>query len=274
MEVEHPDCQPWNDEIYASMAAFCDQVLIFISRSNDPETAIHKSEQFLAPIDGDMKSLASTVLKHVHHAFYRKQPDWDCVIWNTHIMTVLSGFHDPIRHAFLAQHSISSVTKMLLIITADAPSSATASLKAEAIQYGFWNLLLSIQSTDGVTWVIQALEAKLMFALIRCQPWLPYITGDPAEFFYPFLNRILPNYSAYRSVLCLIEKYLTKIQQSGLDAGISRDTPLWDAWNGFVELVESRIEILRSAPGGILRARERCHNALVSLHFLPLESII
>ncbi|KIM77085.1 hypothetical protein PILCRDRAFT_12271 [Piloderma croceum F 1598] len=257
------------------MAAFCYQVLISIAKSN--ETATRKLDQFLAPMDGDMKSLASTALKHVHHAFYRKQPDWDCVIWNTHIMTVLSDFRDPIRHALLAQHSISFVTKMLLAITADAPSSATASLKAQAIQYGFWNLLLLIQSTDGVTWVIQALEAKLMFALIRCQPWLPHMTDDPAEFLNPFLNRILANYSAYRSVLCVIEKYLTKIQQSGLAAGISRDTPLWNAWNAFVEIVESRIEILRSAPGGILRAHERCHNAMArvmaSFGNVPLVSL-
>src|ERR1700683_91562 len=113
--------------------------------------------------------------------------------------------------------------------------------------------------------VIQALEAKLMFALIRCERWLPFMHDDPADFFYPFLNKFLPNYSVYRSVLCVIEKYLTKILQLGLDAGKSQDIPLWNAWNSFVQLIESRMEILQLAPGGLLKTHERCYSATVSL---------
>jgi hypothetical protein len=187
-------------------------------------------------------------------------------------MTVLSGACDPIRNALLAQHSIPAVTKIIVALIADTPSPATASLKAVAIQYAFWNLTLLIHSTDGVTWVIQALEAKLMFALVRCEPWLPYMEDDPEEFLYPFLNKIMPNYSAYRSVLCIIEKSLTKIQKLGLDAGKSQDIPLWNAWNSFVEVAESHMEILRSAPGGLLQAREQCHSATVNPNISLLEA--
>jgi hypothetical protein len=150
-------------------------------------------------------------------------------------------------------------------ITAETPSAEAASLKAKAIEYAFWNFMMLTHSTDGVTWIIQALEAKLMFALVQCGAWLPHLDDNPAVFIYPFLNKVLPNYTAYRSVLCIIEKYLTKIRQLGLDSGRSQDVPLWNAWNTFVELAESHIEIMRLAPGGLLQPLERCHNAKVSL---------
>jgi hypothetical protein len=59
MEVEHPDCQPWDDEDYSSVAAFRDRVCIFTSQSDDKQ----RLQQFLAPMNGDMKSLVSTTLK-------------------------------------------------------------------------------------------------------------------------------------------------------------------------------------------------------------------
>ena len=259
MEVEHPDYQLRDNEHWASMAAFLDRVFIVCGEKDEK----HRLEQFIAPMNGDMKSLASTALKHLHHAFYRKRPNLDCVIWNIHIMTVLSDDCDSVRNAFLAQNSIAAVTKVLVAMTAQTPSPATASLKAKAIRFLFWNLMLMIQSTDGVTWIIQALEAKLIFALLQFEPWLPYMEDDPAKFFYPFLDQILPNHTVYRSVLCRIEKCLAKVQQMGLDSRKSQDTPLWNAWNSFVELAKAHIEILRLAPGGLLRAHERCHNAQV-----------
>jgi hypothetical protein len=56
-----------------------------------------------------------------------------------------------------------------------------------------------------------------------------FMHGDPEDFFYPSLNEYLPNYSAYHSVLCVMSKYLSKIQQLGLDSGKSQDIPLWNA---------------------------------------------
>jgi hypothetical protein len=269
MEVENPEYHPWDDKDWSSITSFLQNVFIFLSKEKN------RLEDFLAPMNGDMKSLASTALKHVRLAFYRKQPNLDCVIWNIHIMATLSKTCDPIRNAFLAQHSVPAVTKILVAITAETPSPGTASLKVRAIGYALWNLLHLIQSTNGVTWVIQALEAKLMFALIRCEPWLPYEADTIlVDNLYPFLNNILPNYSAYRSVLCVIEKSLTKIQQLGMDSGKSHDIPLWKAWNSFVEIAESRMEILQSAPGGQLRTHERCHNEEVGLDISLLESII
>jgi hypothetical protein len=258
MEVERPEYQSRDDGYCTSMAAFLDRVFILASQEK------HELEVFLEPMNGDMKYLASTALKHLQHAYFRKRPNMHCVIWSVHIITVLSGIRDPIRNAFLTQNCVPAVTKFLVTITAEVLSPATASLKGEAIAFGFWNLLLMMQATDGATWVIQALEAKLMFALVRCEPWLSYMDDDPVKYLYPFLNQILPNYSAYRSVLCVIEKSLTKIQQSGLDAGKSQDTPLWNAWNSFVKVAEYRLEILASAPGGLLRTQERCHSATVS----------
>ena len=249
-EVENPNhYQPWDDDNCGTISGFMDQVFIFFSVQKEKRNL----QEFLlpAPIHGDAKNLVSTALKHLHHAFHRAVPNLHCLIWNTHIISALSGTYDPIRYAFLAQHSVSAVTKILVAMTAETPSPTTAPLKAQAITYAFWNVLMMIQSTDGVTWVIQALEAKLLFALVRCEPWLQYMDGDPAQFLYPFLHKLLPNYMVYRSVLCVIEKSLAKIQQLGLDGGKSRgyETPLWKAWEAFVQLAESRLEVLQTAPG-------------------------
>jgi len=253
MEAEDVEFQPWNDKPCSSMAAFLDRQ--FISLCNQPHDT-RSVETFLAPMDGDMKSFACTALKHLHGAFYQTQPNLDCVIWNTHIMTVLSDTYDPLRNVLLTQHVVPAITKILFSLTAETPSLPTAPLKGKAISFAFWNLMRWVTSTDGVTWIIQVLEAKLMFMLIQCENWMPFLHGDPEDFLYPFLNGYLPKYSAYRSALCIISKYLTKIQQLGLDSGKSQDIPLWNAWNSFVTLIESCLTVLRLASGGILPAYE------------------
>lgn len=260
MEVEIPDYHPDDGEYCFTITGFLD--LVFGALADDKDGL----GQFLVPMNGDMKYLASIALKHVQHSFRRAQSDMDSIIWSIHIITVLSYICDPIRNAFLAHHSIPAVTKIVVAMTADTPplDKASASLKAGAISYGFWNLILLIQSSEGVTWVIQALEAKLLFALAQCEVWVPYMTDDPNQFLYPLLDKVLPNYTAYRSVLYVMEKSLTKIQQLGLDARKSENVPLWRAWNKFAELAESRMEVLQTASGGLLQAHERCHNATVS----------
>jgi hypothetical protein len=267
MEVEDPACQPWDDDDHcSSIAAFLDRLFSSVEDQSDGKQRL---EAFLAPMKGT--SFASTALKHQHDAFYRARPNFDCVIWNTHIMTVISENFDPLGNALLTQHVVPATTKILVSLAAETPSLPTASLKGKVISYALWNLLSWVRSTDGVTWIIQALDAKLMFALIQCERWLPFMHGDPEDFFYPFLNEYLPSYSAYRSVLCVMSKYLSKIQKLGLDSGKSRDIPLWNAWNSFVNLVESRLDILRLRSGGVLPAYERCHSATVSHIYFTLR---
>lgn len=141
---------------------------------------------FLAPMKGDMASFAYTALKHQYDAFHRAQPQLDCVLWNKHIMTVLSDTCDPaLCNALLAQHVVLAITKILVSLTAQIPSFPSATLKGKAISYAFWNLLRWVTSTDGVTWITQALKAKLMFALIRCEHWIPFMHGDPEALSIP-----------------------------------------------------------------------------------------
>jgi hypothetical protein len=68
MEVDHPDYEPWDDEQYTSMALVLDRVLGALTPSNC--TSEIGLEQFLGSRVQDLKSLASTALKHLHHAFY------------------------------------------------------------------------------------------------------------------------------------------------------------------------------------------------------------
>jgi hypothetical protein len=213
------------------MAVVLDQALGALTPSND--TSGIGLERFLGPSVPDLKSLASTALKHLHHAFHRKRPDFDCVIWSTYIITIFSRF-------------------------------------ANRFSESKGNRIRILESRDVNTlypWIIQALEAKLMLALVQCEPWLSHLADNPVAFIYPFPNTTLPNYTAYRSVLCIVDKYLMSIWQLGLDTGRSQDIPLWNAWNTFVEFAESRIEILRLTPGGLLQPLEQCHNEMASLIF-------
>jgi hypothetical protein len=103
MEIEDPECQHWDGDHCSSMAAFLD---LLFSSVKDQSDGKQRLEAFLAPMNGDMTYIASTALKHLHDAFYRVRPNLDCVLWNTHIMTVLLGIFDPLGNVLHRRNTI------------------------------------------------------------------------------------------------------------------------------------------------------------------------
>lgn len=260
----------------STITGFIDVAIIHLSLS-DPDNM----DPFLSPMEGNLKSLATTALKHLHHASTYHPVSLHHLIWTIHIITVLSNSYEPISPIFLAQHRIASLSKVLCLLTAEPPPeepcteaiARLVSLKVGAIEYTLWNLVQGIVLADGLTWVIEALEAKFLIALVRCEPWIPLL-NDLDMCLYPFLTDILPGYSAYCSCLHVMDKFITKIRESGLDSageshgGSEAQSSFWKDWNAFTALVKSRISILASAPGGLVRGtRDRCHNAIVGPMF-------
>ncbi|EPQ56164.1 hypothetical protein GLOTRDRAFT_128115 [Gloeophyllum trabeum ATCC 11539] len=181
---------------------------------------------------------------------------------NIHIVTVLSEHDEELRHAFLAANYIYSVTRVLVKLTATHPSEVVEEPErhGSAIEAALWNLWLLVGFTDGSTWVIQALEAKLLLGLLRCEPWLPYLQGHDDECFYSFLFNVLPSYAVYRSVLCVMQRSFTWIVESQLHLSRFSDDPEWtEAWEYFISTLESQWALLSSVPH-LLPGYEKCSN--------------
>lgn len=270
-ELEHPEELEKN----ITIADLSDDMLSHLRREPD------KIDEFLSSTKGNLKSLAATALKHIQYALTHRSPSMYRLGCSIHTVTILSKRHDPICHLLQAQHCMALVTKVLYTLTLEPPvtlsstedivGSQSNSEKAYPILCALKDILTGIAVTDGVTWIIEALDAKFLFALIRCELWLPYLNeqDDLEVCLYPFLKTALPTYSVYRSCLLVMDKYLTKIQDLGLDTGARASevvSPFWKAWNEFTALVEFRKSILISTPGGLIQnPRDRCHNATVSL---------
>lgn len=239
-----------------------------------------KFDDLISPMTAQQLNwLATTAVKHVEYA---SDLPVTCraihhLITSLHIVTILSSKCRPIAPLLQAQHRMVVVTRVLFSLTLGPPvpfsqgiAASVRSDKAWAIICALINISTGVSVTDGITWLIEALEADLLIALVRCEPWERYLVmpNSAEECLYPFLTNVLPTYSVYRSCLIVMDKHLTKIRKLGLDAAARQSgvlSPFWRAWDEFVTLVESRKAILAClSPGGIIDSREECHNAVVS----------
>ncbi|TFK48440.1 hypothetical protein OE88DRAFT_1664242 [Heliocybe sulcata] len=205
----------------------------------------------MAPVRPRRQQIASATTEFLRDIHSHLPDDPTHVSRNIQIVTLLSEHDGTLRHAFLSENCVSVVTKLLVKLTARHPSEISEEVDRHgaAVQAALWNLYLMLNYGDTTAWMIQALDAKLLLALLRCEPWLPYLAGNEEDCFYWLLTDKLPGYTVYRSVLLVMASSWTSIVQSQMHLNRFSNDSVWtDSWGVFVSRLRSQLELLSSAP--------------------------
>ena len=102
------------------------------------------------------------------------------------------------------------------------------------VTLSYYTLYEALESASGPVWIAQALDAGLLFAMLRSgfrltRPDAPQRLFD-----------VLHQYTVYRSVLRSLSKALTKIDQCTIDAHISGLA--WGPWQAFRAIAAERLK--------------------------------
>ncbi|RDB17076.1 hypothetical protein Hypma_001711 [Hypsizygus marmoreus] len=154
----------------------------------------------------------------------------------------------PIRYALLSRHAVRAVTNLFFSLTAGPVNKETAdSVTMCMVSCGHF-LGFALEQSNGLPWVIEALNNQLVSAYIRCSAWMPYMKPVLVKHFLVPLRDTLPKYLMYVSVLKAAQRGMKKAQP--LEAKMIRKGPLWESWSQFKKLADERIGMLSESNGG------------------------
>lgn len=143
----------------------------------------------------------------------------------------------PVAKSLLSQGSIAACTKTAIKL-AEAPEPLP-SPRAPEIQAAFRYILASFNIGNGFTWIIEALNAQILRAMLR-SAHLPDL-GEDIVF---LLSKVLPPYMIYESVLVAVGRAVNRVKDLGL---LKRNTlaPIRSTWAKFLESYSSAMFIAK-----------------------------
>lgn len=197
-------------------------------------------DNVVIPSGGDPKDFASIALAHLHHDLTQKQQGLYHLIHDIRVL-IFSSCYLPFRNSLLSLDSIHAVTRVLVDCTSEPYSAQNAILAGESINCCFWYLVEHLESMDGTHWIVRALDAHLLCALLKSEPWAEHLR-DP---YMDILSNILPKYLVHRSVLLAASRALARVRDLQLEEKISHTGLLWIKWSQFRDLIDEGMLILR-----------------------------
>jgi hypothetical protein len=80
----------------------------------------------------------------------------------------------------------------------------------------FYYIRHCLESTKGLTWVLQALKAGFLTAFCQCSPHFAQLDHKQREMVLGIMRDVLPKYLVYKSVVLAIDDSMTAITQGPL----------------------------------------------------------
>lgn len=205
--------------------------------------------QILLPFGGEPDDLATTALEHLRQDVARTPINFDLIIWDIHIITTLS-VNDTIRMPLLKQQSMTLLAGVINTMAHQYhATSDQLTLVAKCISYAYWYIRAYAESTEGLPWIIQLVEAGLLSAMLSTERWIKHLSGEDSEDWEPLfllLGQILPKYSLYSSVLRPMVKQLTAIDAGDLPGKLDKNGALFQVWSTFERVVRDRAGLYKS----------------------------
>lgn len=198
--------------------------------------------EIMRPFGGEADALAATALYHLQQDFARTPINYDLIVWDIHLITALS-VNDAIRIPLLNQQSMTILTSVINSMVDRYATTNRHTLVAKCLSYGYWYIRAYVESSDGLPWVTQIVEAGLLSAMLSTEPWIKHLGDQDSEDWEPLfllLGQIIPKYSVYNSVLKPMIRRLTAIDACGLPGKLEKDGWLFQSWSLFENVVRSR----------------------------------
>ena len=146
-------------------------------------------------------------------------------------------------YALWSQHSVTMVTKVMLRLASTAYPDVPDAFISQCLAFCAMYICMSFSdSEDACTWVVQAIDAQLILALLKSTRYFQHESALQS-LCSDILGDILPQYSVYRSVLRATARSLKKVKRLGLDAQITETDSFQDAWKMLNEIVTERLLI-------------------------------
>ncbi|KAJ7704367.1 hypothetical protein B0H17DRAFT_1039432 [Mycena rosella] len=146
----------------------------------------------------------------------------------------------PYLNALLAQHSVRTITRILVSLTSGPYDAITAPGIAQCIGSCLEYLERTLPATYGFAWTTHAVQIGLVPAMLRAQAWLPDMPDDDAQSMLVKLFRLLSLYSIYPSLLRVLVRSLQRARELHLPEAIRNNPPVWTAYMELEQFVEDR----------------------------------
>ena len=151
----------------------------------------------------------------------------------------------PLRHALLSANVISVVSGALVKLSVLVNTSRDPAFLDTMIS-AFGYLRNCLESTDGFTWINQAIGAGFLQAFCDCSTRFAELDPNDYKMIETIIARILPPYLVFRSVIEAADSALTKIER-GVQRQRVEDSKAKDPWERFVRLARERMVVVRRA---------------------------
>ncbi|KAJ7216652.1 hypothetical protein GGX14DRAFT_442296 [Mycena pura] len=149
--------------------------------------------------------------------------------------------------ALLAQHSVRTVTRILVSLASTPYDDATATGAAQAIAAGLAFLNTVLPAADGFAWTTHAVQIGLLPALLRAHAWLDDLPEDrEGSTTLVELLRLLSLYSLYPSLLRVLVHSVNRVRELNLPDIIKDDAPVMAAYQELEDLVHERSALMET----------------------------
>lgn len=167
------------------------------------------------------------------------------VIHMDFINSLSRSYKHAFRNALLSANVIWNITNALVKISAIINTTKDLAF-LDAMVSGFGYLYNCLESTDGFTWATQAIRAGLLQAFTDCSPQFSKLNPEDYDMTKEIVDKILPRYLVYRSVLEAIGSSMSKIDngpsKERIDKSIAKDV-----WYKFHRIALERNMVLLQA---------------------------
>lgn len=211
---------------------------------------------------GTVGDVASIALKHVNASLNASELNERLFVADMFILAGLSHENPSVTNAFLSRNSIFVITTCLTRLTTTPKPKNMSKMDSddmrECLNVCYHYLEDYIRSTDGVTWVKQAIDSGLLQAMVKSEEWLAN-EAPPNNHRIEIVKVILPGYLVYSSILTAVGKALRKIQLNKM----ARRSPFFVAWFRFTTLAAERLAIKKKMDDTKITWHSTCDNMKV-----------
>ena len=200
-------------------------------------------DRVLAAVNGKADAITKIAIARLKRVLDARPLNPTCLDAQLSAINALSIMHlHPLRHAFLGANIIWHATSALGPISTDMATSHDP-MFLDAMSTAFLIVYNHLDSTDGFTWVSQAVGAGLLTYFADCSQYFSRLHPIDLERVLLLIQRKLPPYTVYRSVLEAMEASMSRINEGPKRRKIM-SSPAKDAWLAFEKLYNVRTAYL------------------------------
>ncbi|TFK64484.1 hypothetical protein BDN72DRAFT_963154 [Pluteus cervinus] len=207
-------------------------------------------DNFISATSGNMDKIARISLSRLKTAF--KAPKFasnpgECIAILSFIGRLCCSPKPEILQALLDNGVIVVCIKFLIRLASVVnEGSCSPDLRAEFVvpmTGTFRILLLCLEDTIGLPWVLQAANAGLITAFVECSPLFNDISHDDYTTVSATISNTIPRYLAYWGVVQAVDAAFLKLEKTERFLSLRR-SKAWEAFNGLALLTARRFRLV------------------------------